>query len=128
MLTILAAFTALATLVTAAPQYYPDGPSPTATSYPAPATPPATYPSPADATYDASKWTPAYKAGCDASTLTIRPGYGYTAYYPYAELAIPEGQQLKYTTVGRGVQKYTCTAGVYVHSGAAAEYGPIHLQ
>lgn len=101
------AFATLAALATAAPTYYPDTTTTTETT-------PYAHPDPAH------PWTPAYAAGCDASTLAVHPGYAYPA-YPYAELAVPEGQKLKYATVGRGVQEYTCTGGVYVGSGAKAE-------
>lgn len=36
-------------------------------------------------------------------------------------LSIPDGEKTEFITLGRGVQNYTCTGGVYVSAGAVAK-------
>ncbi|BEJ13177.1 hypothetical protein CspHIS471_0303510 [Cutaneotrichosporon sp. HIS471] len=111
-------------LTTAAP--VPDYSDPSWTPYPDPNPTPA-YPDYAwpDHGHMADAWTPSYKTGCDVSSYHL-PEYNYhdskwEHWDTWKDMMVPEGQYLKMTTVGRGVQTYTCTSGVYVSTGANAD-------
>lgn len=50
--------------------------------------------------------------GCSTSNIAIPLPSG---------LSIPDGQKPSLVTIGRGIQNYTCTKGVYVSTGALAK-------